>query len=331
MSKGKKSSPIVFSVVAIALLLVLFDHQQTRSLYVVSAVGGLAVGLYAIDVWRRLPLAAVLVALVLFGGCFWGVNTLCFVKSDRAVYREAPAVFFPMVLDGEFYDAVDQVGQRKDLVSKFSPSSLREELPKMGQYWLRSTLTYIVLAADLFALVATTHMLSDRLFRRFQIDRETDADTDASRPQRGTPDVEKRFLVALSFPGERRDLVEQVAETLVASLTRPRVFYDEYYSAELARPNLDTYLQDIYFNQSQLVVVFLCEDYENKEWCGLEFRAVRTLIKQRRDDLIMFVRLDDGAVRGVFEIDGALDARNQDAEYIARQILVRLSDQDNQP
>lgn len=48
----------------------------------------------------------------------------------------------------------------------------------------------------------------------------------------------KRFKVALSFTGERRDYISQVAELLAAELGKDKVFYDAWYKAELARPNL---------------------------------------------------------------------------------------------
>lgn len=137
--------------------------------------------------------------------------------------------------------------------------------------------------------------------------------------------MSKRFAVALSFPGEHRDYVKQIADTLVTSLTKPRVFYDRYYEAELSRPNLDTYLQKIYHDDSELVVVVLCKEYDEKEWCGLEFRAIRDLIKQRRDDEIMFVRVADGDVKGVFGIDGYVDAKNRPATEIAQVICDRLA------
>ncbi|HEX9002012.1 MAG TPA: disease resistance protein, partial [Blastocatellia bacterium] len=105
----------------------------------------------------------------------------------------------------------------------------------------------------------------------------------------------------------------------------PRVFYDRYYEAELSRPNLDTYLQKIYHDDSELVVVVLCKEYDEKEWCGLEFRAIRDLIKQRRDDEIMFVRVADGDVKGVFGIDGYVDAKNRPATEIAQVICDRLA------
>ncbi|MEZ5940853.1 MAG: TIR domain-containing protein [Planctomycetaceae bacterium] len=136
--------------------------------------------------------------------------------------------------------------------------------------------------------------------------------------------MSKRFSVALSFPGEFRAFVEEIARSLSRALTREKVFYDRFHEAELARPNLDTYIQGIYHSDAELIVVFICEDYNNKEWCHLEARAIRDLIKKRRDDEVMFVRLDDGKVDGVFSVDGYINAKGRPALEVARIIRQRL-------
>ena len=114
---------------------------------------------------------------------------------------------------------------------------------------------------------------------------------------KGTAD--RRFKVGLSYPGEHRPFVAEVAEHLADKLGKDRVFYDKYYEAELARPDLDTYLQAIYHDQCNLVVIFICEDYESKDWCRLEWRAIRDLIKQTANSAIMPVRVDKGDVSGL--------------------------------
>ncbi len=137
--------------------------------------------------------------------------------------------------------------------------------------------------------------------------------------------MKKGFEVALSFPGEYRSYVEDIANELAEKLTKARVFYDNFYVEELARPNLDTYLQKIYHDDSELVVVVLCKEYDVKEWCGLEFRAIRDLIKKRKDDEIMFIRVAEGDVKGVFGIDGYINAQGRPATEIATIILQRLA------
>jgi hypothetical protein len=81
------------------------------------------------------------------------------------------------------------------------------------------------------------------------------------------------------------------------------------------------YCRAFYRNRSRLVVVFLSEAYENKPWCsGVEFRAIRDIIKSRDQQRIMFVRMDDGVVEGTFSLDGAIDARQHTPQEVARMI-----------
>ena len=136
----------------------------------------------------------------------------------------------------------------------------------------------------------------------------------------------KRFRVALSFPGEHRDYVSKVAEALSQSqqLQKSQIFYDEWYKAELARLSLDNYLQEIYHDGSELIVVFLCKEYEAKKWCRLEWRAIRNLISNRQDEDIMPMRFDDAHISGLFEIDGYIDLRRRTPEQTAKLILQRL-------
>lgn len=92
--------------------------------------------------------------------------------------------------------------------------------------------------------------------------------------------ITKRFRVALSFPGEKRDFIRQVADLLSAAIGKERVLYDDYLTGELARPDLDLYLGKLYHDYSELLVPFFCADYENKEWCGIEWRYSPTRSNQ---------------------------------------------------
>jgi hypothetical protein len=136
-------------------------------------------------------------------------------------------------------------------------------------------------------------------------------------------DAGKRFRVALSFPGEWRGFVRQVAGRLAEEFGEKEIFYDAHFEAELARPDFDTYLQGIYHDESELIVVFLCAEYEKKEWCRLEWRAVRDLIKRRRAWEVMFVRFDDAEIPGVYSTDGYVNAVGRAPEEIAKGIIER--------
>ncbi|SMG10295.1 TIR domain-containing protein [Marivirga sericea] len=133
------------------------------------------------------------------------------------------------------------------------------------------------------------------------------------------------FKVAVSFPGEKRRYVSSVVDNLRAQLGKDKIFYDFDYQAQIARPNADVLLQDIYHKQSELIVVFLCQEYSQKDWCGLEWRGVRDLIKAKEDDKIMFVRFDNAEIDGAFSIDGYIDGNIFQPKEVASFIIERIN------
>jgi|GEM_PF-3161759 len=142
----------------------------------------------------------------------------------------------------------------------------------------------------------------------------------------GSIDIDSHeFDVALSFPGESRDYVLEVTKDLHLKLGKDSFFYDNNYKAYLARADLDTLLQSIYRTRSKLVVVFLSEDYQKKDWCGLEFRAIKQLIKEKQHKKLMLVKLGDGQVEGIFETDGYIDGGKESPRDVAEYIVQRLN------
>jgi Subtilase family/TIR domain len=135
---------------------------------------------------------------------------------------------------------------------------------------------------------------------------------------------DKRFAVALSFPGEHRDYVQQVLWELRRTLPRHKILYDRYLESELAGVNLSARLQRLYHDDSELIVVFISAEYQSKEWCGLEWRAIQDIIKERRDEEVMPLRFDNVNVPGLFSIDGYVDLRDRDPENVAFLIIDRL-------
>lgn len=139
------------------------------------------------------------------------------------------------------------------------------------------------------------------------------------------PDIKSHFFkVSLSFPGEFRSYVESVAKEVEILIGQNSCFYDNNYIAQLARPQLDLLLQDIYRNRSGLVVVFLCSDYQNKKWCGVEFRAIREIIMDKLHERVMFVRMDNGEVHGVFNTDGYINGCRHSPSDVAGFIQERV-------
>ncbi|WP_018408353.1 TIR domain-containing protein [Methylocystis rosea] len=138
---------------------------------------------------------------------------------------------------------------------------------------------------------------------------------------------DRRFDIGLSFPGEHRPYVEEVATKLAAILSKNRVLYDDWCAAEFARLDLDTYLPNLYRTQSELVAIFLCPEYKQKRWCRLEWRAIKQLIATADSQRIMLLRYgfeDDYSELGIYDGDGVIDFKKHPAAYVVERIYERL-------
>lgn len=138
---------------------------------------------------------------------------------------------------------------------------------------------------------------------------------------------ERRFRVALTFPGQKRRRVAKLADCLAERFKKQRVLYDKYHEAELARRDLDLYLPNLYRTESDLVVVFLCPQYAEKKWCLLEWRAIRQFICGSESERIMFLSFGppgDLTGLGIFQTDGYVDIQKYSPQYVADLIFARL-------
>jgi hypothetical protein len=99
---------------------------------------------------------------------------------------------------------------------------------------------------------------------------------------------EMRFKVALSFPGEKREYVDKIANELKKRSPKGSVFYDRDFTSQWARPNLDTLLQGVYLNNSDLVVVFLSSEYETEDgvaWSGEPFVKLSRISQSKSPEI----------------------------------------------
>jgi hypothetical protein len=141
----------------------------------------------------------------------------------------------------------------------------------------------------------------------------------------------KRFRVAFSFAGEKRPFISEVATTLASRFDEARILYDKFHEAEFARHDFGFYLPDLYHDEADLIVVVVCSDYEQKEWCGLEWNAIFDLLKQRRVEDVMFCRFDKATVRGLYSTAGFVDLDEKTPELAATRILERLARNEGRP
>lgn len=143
----------------------------------------------------------------------------------------------------------------------------------------------------------------------------------------------KRFRIAFSFAGEKRDYVAQVADLLARRFGETAILYDKYHEAEFARARLGRYLPKLYHQDSDLVVVVvvICRDYAQKEWPGLEWDAVFDLLKKRRGDEVMLGRFNGATVEGLYSDAGFIELDDKTPEQAASFILERLAINEAEP
>jgi hypothetical protein len=140
------------------------------------------------------------------------------------------------------------------------------------------------------------------------------------------PLSEIQFDVAFSFPGEQRDVVQQIVDKLKKA-KRHAIFYDKDFTEDLAVIDMDLRLTNVYKKQSKLVCVFICKKYEEKRWCGLEWRAIREIIDERKGDNIMLMRMDDTEIPRISINDGYIDMREYTTDEIIGFIERRIAKQ----
>ena len=81
------------------------------------------------------------------------------------------------------------------------------------------------------------------------------------------------YDVSLSFAGEDRDYVEQVANALRDAGVK--VFYDKHEVATLWGKDLYRHLDGVYRKQSKYCVVFASKNYAEKLWTNHELRSAQ--------------------------------------------------------
>jgi hypothetical protein len=81
-----------------------------------------------------------------------------------------------------------------------------------------------------------------------------------------------QFEIALSFAGEDRPYVDQVANLLRSSGVK--VFYDLFEESSLWGKNLYDYLSDVYQNKALYTIMFISKTYAGKLWPTHERQAM---------------------------------------------------------
>jgi hypothetical protein len=135
----------------------------------------------------------------------------------------------------------------------------------------------------------------------------------------------RTYDVALSFAGENRDYVEQVAEALKA--LDVTVFYDRFEQAHLWGKDLAEHLGDVYGKDSRFVILFASREYAAKAWPNHEKRFALSRQLADRRELILPVRFDDTEIPGIPATTGYIDSRVITPQKLAELIRQKVDEE----
>jgi AbiJ N-terminal domain 3/TIR domain len=149
-----------------------------------------------------------------------------------------------------------------------------------------------LLAPDGLKLVAETHISGRPVYKARGIDGESDVH-------------QQVYEIVLSFAGEQRHYVREVAEHLKAE--EVAVFFDEYEEATMWGKHLAEHLATVYGGTARFCVMFISKEYAEKVWTTHERRSAFAKAVTEKKEYVLPARFDDTIIPGL----------NPDVHYIS--------------
>jgi len=137
-----------------------------------------------------------------------------------------------------------------------------------------------------------------------------------------TKNSEHQYDIAMSFAGEDRKLVEQVANYL--DLFQVSVFYDFWEQHKLVGEDLYTYLAEVYEKRALYCAMFISHSYVTKAWPSHERKFAQSRAFSSKESYVLPIRVDDTECPGVPKTVGFIDARKTKPHEIAVILLRKL-------
>jgi len=133
---------------------------------------------------------------------------------------------------------------------------------------------------------------------------------------------EIKYDIAMSFAGEDRVIVAELAEMLTS--LGVRVFYDEYETADLWGKDLYQHLQTVYSERAKYCLIVVSEAYSKKLWTRHELKQAQARAFKESKEYILPVRLDDTEIPGLNATIGYVDLRKHSVADLSHLIVQKL-------
>lgn len=130
------------------------------------------------------------------------------------------------------------------------------------------------------------------------------------------------FDIALSFAGEDRPYVDEVANILKGKGIK--IFYDKFEEANLWGKNLYDYLSEIYRNKALYTIMFISQHYNKKLWTNHERQAMQSRAFQENQEYILPAKFDSTEIPGLLPTIGYISISDKSAADFAEIICKKL-------
>ena len=132
------------------------------------------------------------------------------------------------------------------------------------------------------------------------------------------------YDVCLSFAGEQREYVEQVADKLKSRGVR--VFFDDYAKAELWGKDLYSHLDEIYQHLCRYCILFASKEYADKVWTSHERQSAQARALKEKQEYILPARFDDTPIPGLKDTVHYINLKRTSSSDLADLALQKLGD-----
>lgn len=132
----------------------------------------------------------------------------------------------------------------------------------------------------------------------------------------------REYDVSISYAREDEGVAEDLERRL--RVKGVRVFLDKLERHRLWGKDLGTYFEQIFGVKAVFVVVLLSRHYAAKEWTDYEFECAKKEARQRTEEFILPIRLDDAIKPGLKSSICYMDYRKEGAEDIAVSLTRKL-------
>lgn len=134
-----------------------------------------------------------------------------------------------------------------------------------------------------------------------------------------------KYDVGLSFAGERREYVEEVANRLKSRGVT--VFYDDYERETLWGKDLYSHLSEVYQHMCRYCVIFVSEEYASKVWPNRERESAQARALEEKQEYILPARFDDTPIPGLLETVGYVNLTDMSPQELCDLIVKKIGKQ----